>query len=94
MAVKSKPAAKAKSASPPSVRGPGGEVLPPGEVGELCVRGDNVFRGYLNDADATAAVFFAAALLLHGRRDRRTFLLGAAVLVMTRRGGRAVGRAR
>lgn len=31
-----------------------GKDLPPGEVGELWVRGAQVFRGYLNRADATA----------------------------------------
>jgi long-chain acyl-CoA synthetase len=31
-----------------------GNDLPPGAVGELCVRGSQVIRGYLNRADATA----------------------------------------
>lgn len=31
-----------------------GETLPPGSVGELCVRGAQVIKGYLNRPDATA----------------------------------------
>jgi acyl-CoA synthetase (AMP-forming)/AMP-acid ligase II len=34
---------------------PGGAELDPGEEGEVCVRGPQVMRGYLNDPDATAA---------------------------------------
>jgi long-chain acyl-CoA synthetase len=37
------------------VLGRDGEWLPPGEVGELCVRGPNVMLGYWNREDATAA---------------------------------------
>jgi long-chain acyl-CoA synthetase len=37
-----------------SVRDEAGNVLPCGEVGELCVEGDAVMLGYLNDAEATA----------------------------------------
>lgn len=32
------------------------ELLPPGEIGEVVIRGHNVFKGYLNDPQATAAV--------------------------------------
>ncbi|MBN9619145.1 MAG: AMP-binding protein, partial [Actinobacteria bacterium] len=35
--------------------GPDGQALPPGESGEVLVRGYNVMRGYFEDADATAA---------------------------------------
>jgi oxalate---CoA ligase len=45
----------------PQVRivGPAGETLPVGETGEVAVRGDNVFSGYENDADANAQQFRA-----------------------------------
>jgi acyl-CoA synthetase (AMP-forming)/AMP-acid ligase II len=33
---------------------PDGSEVPPGEVGELCVRGAQVIRGYLNQPEATA----------------------------------------
>jgi long-chain acyl-CoA synthetase len=36
------------------VRGPLGEVLPPGEIGELYIRGPNVMLGYWSRPDATA----------------------------------------
>ena len=37
--------------------GPGGETLPPGEVGELWAKGPNVVRGYWNKPEATAETF-------------------------------------
>ncbi len=37
------------------VADPSGQTLPPGEVGEVQVRGDTVMRGYWRDADASAA---------------------------------------
>ncbi|MFW6159318.1 MAG: class I adenylate-forming enzyme family protein [Planctomycetota bacterium] len=35
-----------------------GRALGPNEVGELCIRGGNVFKGYLNRPEATAEAFF------------------------------------
>ncbi len=37
------------------IRDPKGQKVAAGVVGELCVRGDNVMLGYLNDPEATAA---------------------------------------
>ena len=38
-----------------SIRAPSGEALAPGEVGEVCVRGDVVMAGYWRNATASAA---------------------------------------
>jgi oxalate---CoA ligase len=38
-----------------TVLGPEGEELPAGEVGEVAIRGENVFAGYLGDVEATTA---------------------------------------
>ncbi|MFL5542262.1 MAG: class I adenylate-forming enzyme family protein, partial [Longimicrobiaceae bacterium] len=41
-----------------SIRGPRGEPLPPGETGEICVQGANVFAGYVGDEGRDSAVFW------------------------------------
>ena len=43
-----------------------GHVTPVGEAGEVCVRGETVMRGYLDDPDATAAAFDADGFLHTG----------------------------
>lgn len=40
------------------IRGDAGETLPPGEEGEVCVRGGKVTQGYWNAPEKTAASFF------------------------------------
>jgi long-chain acyl-CoA synthetase len=40
-----------------TIRGPDGEELADGEVGEICVRGENVFLGYLGDGGRDPAEF-------------------------------------
>lgn len=45
-----------------TIRGPEGGTLPPGEVGEICVAGDNVFLGYVGENGRQPADFFGDAL--------------------------------
>jgi acyl-CoA synthetase (AMP-forming)/AMP-acid ligase II len=45
---------------------PGGAALDPGEEGEVCVRGPQVMRGYLDDPDATAQTIDAEGWLHTG----------------------------
>src|SRR6516164_7673111 len=40
------------------IRGPEGEVLAPGEAGEICLRGPKITRGYWKDPEKTKASLF------------------------------------
>jgi acyl-CoA synthetase (AMP-forming)/AMP-acid ligase II len=40
-----------------AIMGPGGDVLPPGETGEIVYRGPSTMSGYLYDEDSTATAF-------------------------------------
>jgi len=45
------------------IRAESGEVLPRGEIGELCIRGSNLMMGYYNAPDATATTLVDGWLL-------------------------------
>ena len=60
-----------------SLRDDAGAEVPPGDAGELCVRGPQVMREYWNRPDETAKVFFPDGFLRTGdvaRMDERGFL--------------------
>jgi fatty-acyl-CoA synthase len=53
------------------IMGPNGTVVPPGETGELLVRGPNVMAGYWNQPDATREVLSADGWMRTGDAARR-----------------------
>lgn len=59
-----------------SIRDENGNELPIGEVGEICVRGPQVMRGYWNQPEETAAVMFDGWLRTGdiGRMDEHGFV--------------------
>ena len=60
-----------------SIRDDAGTELPPGQAGELCVRGPQVMRGYWNRPEATAEAFTTDGFLRTGdvvEMDTRGFL--------------------
>ncbi len=60
-----------------TIRDEHGAALPHGEVGEICVRGPQVMRGYWNATEETAQAFFADRTLRTGdlgRMDERGWL--------------------
>lgn len=48
------------------IRGEDGERLPPGEEGEICMRGPKVMREYWRDPEKTAEAFFSDGFLRSG----------------------------
>jgi len=74
-------------------------VLPPGDeeaIGEVAVRGPNVFAGYLNRQDATAAViddggFFYTGDLARRRADGSVQIIGRRATDLIKTGGYKVG---
>ena len=64
--------------TPMTIRGPmkddrtAGDVLPDGEVGEVCFAGPQVFLGYVNAPEATAATLSSDGVLYTGDLGRRT----------------------
>jgi long-chain acyl-CoA synthetase len=48
------------------IRDTSGELLGIGQEGEICVRGRNVMKGYLNNPEATAAAFWEGEWLRSG----------------------------
>jgi acyl-CoA synthetase (AMP-forming)/AMP-acid ligase II len=76
------------------IRGPDGASLPPGVQGEITVRGDGVFSGYLNDPAATAAASFPGGWFRTGdigylNEDGYLFITGR-VREMINRGGEKI----
>jgi long-chain acyl-CoA synthetase len=54
-----------------SIRDDDGNELPPGQAGELCIRGPQVMAGYWNRPDETAKVMTSDGFFRSGDRQRR-----------------------
>lgn len=42
------------------------QLMPPGKIGEVCIQGPNVTKGYLNNPSANKEAFAGTS---HGRQD-------------------------
>ena len=76
-----------------AIRDESGRDLPPGEVGMLCARGDNVMLGYWNDPESTAMVlsndgWLQTGDLAHRDEDGYFYIDGRANLLVKIQGHR------
>ena len=74
-----------------SIRDPNGEIVGAGVVGEICIRGDGMFSGYVNRPDAMAASFFPGGWFQTGDQGRKdndgwVFFLGRSKDMVRRSG--------
>lgn len=75
---------------PMHIDGTAGEVLPDGEIGEICLAGPQVFMGYVNDQKATRSTISSEGILYTGdlgfRDTRGLHYTGRSKLVIKPKG--------